>query len=191
MRKANDKLNRTSRRTFLTQSAGVLAALTCPNIILADSAIRRREKRLELYNIHTGERIEAVYWADGVYIGEEMARLQFLLRDYRTGETHPVDRKLYDLLYALQSRLGVKGVYHVISGYRAPKTNEMLRKHSRGVAKHSLHMEGRAVDIRLQGVELAALRRTALKLRRGGVGYYPKSGFVHVDTGRVRQWCGA
>ncbi len=179
------------RRNFLKQSAGALAAVAFPNILLADSATKAREKRLALYNIHTGERVEAVYWADGRYVGEEMARLERLLRDYRTGETHPIDRKLYDLLHALQSRLGTEGVYHIISGYRSPKTNAMLRKHSRGVAKRSLHMQGRAIDIRLQGVDLATLRKTALQMRRGGVGYYPKSGFVHVDTGRVRQWCGA
>ncbi len=179
------------RRNFLKRSAGFLGAVTFPNIILADSATRIREKRLHLYNIHTGERIEAVFWADGRYIGEEMASLERLLRDYRTGEIHPIDRKLYDLLHALQSRLDVDGVYHVISGYRSPKTNSMLRRHSRGVAKHSLHMEGRAIDIRLRGVDLATLRHMALRMRRGGVGYYPKSGFVHLDTGHVRQWCGA
>ena len=179
------------RRNFLKQSAGALAAVAFPNILLADSATKAREKRLALYNIHTGERVEAVYWADGRYVGEEMARLERLLRDYRTGETHPIDLKLYDLLHVLQSRLGTEGVYHIISGYRSPKTNAMLRKHSRGVAKRSLHMQGRAIDIRLQGVDLATLRKTALQMRRGGVGYYPKSGFVHVDTGRVRQWCGA
>ncbi|WP_353662589.1 YcbK family protein [Hydrogenimonas sp. SS33] len=177
-----------TRRDFLKRGGVAVAACAFPNIILADSAVSRREKRIELYNIHTGEHARALYWADGEYIEEEMAALEQLLRDYRTGEIHSIDRRLYDLLHDLQARIGVHRPYHVISGYRSPLTNAMLRRHSHGVAKHSLHMEGRAIDINLPGVHLRHLRHLAMKMRRGGVGYYPKSGFVHVDTGRVRYW---
>ena len=178
-----------SRRDFIRKGAGALALCAFPNIILAGSRAREMEKRVSLYNIHTGELTKAVYWADGEYIAEEIDALNRLLRDYRTGEIHPIDPKLFDLLFDLKAGFTKSDKpYHVISGYRSPKTNNQLRRHSKGVAKHSLHMEGRAIDINLPGVDLAHLRLAARLMKRGGVGYYPKSGFVHVDTGRVRYW---
>jgi len=180
-----------TRRDFLKKSTGLLAAVAFPAILPARADAALGERRLSLYNIHTGERLTATYWAEGRYIDEEIEALDRLLRDYRTGAVHPIDRRLFDLLHTLQSAVGRSGeAYHVISGYRSPKTNNMLRKHSHGVAKHSLHMQGRAIDINLPGVELKNLRHAALALHRGGVGYYPVSGFVHVDTGRVRHWSG-
>ncbi|WP_300362216.1 YcbK family protein [Hydrogenimonas sp.] len=178
-----------TRRDFIKRGGGLLAVCAFPNVILADSAVKRQEKRLSLYNIHTGEMEKATFWADGEYVAEELERLDRLLRDYRTGDIHTMDRRLFDLLHDIESHFGTAHKpFHIISGYRSPKTNEMLRKHSRGVAKQSLHMKGQAIDINLPGVELAQLRLAARRLRRGGVGYYPKSGFVHVDTGRVRYW---
>ncbi|WP_456322990.1 DUF882 domain-containing protein [Hydrogenimonas sp.] len=178
-----------TRRDFLKKGVAAAAAIAFPNIILASSAISRSQKRLSLYNIHTGESLRAVFWAEGEYVDEGIAELNHLLRDFRTGDVKQIDLDLYNLLHDLQSALGAEGkTFHLISGYRSPHTNEYLQKHTQGVAKHSLHMDGKASDIRLPGVELAHLRNTALHLRRGGVGFYPKSNFVHLDTGRVRHW---
>jgi len=146
------------------------------------------ERVLRLHNLHTGENLKATYWAEGQYIKAEMAALNRVLRDHRSNEIYTMDQRLFDMLYALQQQLDSNATYHVISGYRSPKTNAMLNSNSSGVAKRSLHVQGRAIDIRLPGVELTQLRQAALDLKAGGVGYYPKSGFIHVDTGRTRFW---
>jgi uncharacterized protein YcbK (DUF882 family) len=137
--------------------------------------------------MHTGERLEIAYFAQGAYVPEALARLEWLLRDFRSGDVHRIDARLYDILYALCASCG-GGEFEIISGYRSPQTNARLRAHSRGVAAHSLHIEGRAIDVRLAGRPTERLCAAALALARGGVGYYPKSDFVHVDTGRVRSW---
>ena len=162
-------------------------ALTASPLVLAKSKTPA-ERQLAFYNLHTGEKLSTTYWADGDYIAQELQSLNHLLRDHRTGEIQPIDKRLLDLLYVLQQQVHNAGTYHIISGYRSPTTNANLRKHSRGVAKRSLHMQGKAIDIRLPGVELKHLRKAALNLRAGGVGYYPKSNFVHLDTGRPRFW---
>lgn len=146
------------------------------------------ERKLKMRNLHTGENIKATYWADGKYISETMRDVAYLLRDHRTGDKHRIDAGLMDILYDLQLRIGNKKEFHVISGYRSPKTNRMLSLRSHGVAKRSLHMRGRAIDIRLPGTDLANLRKAALSMRAGGVGYYPQANFLHVDTGRFRAW---
>jgi uncharacterized protein YcbK (DUF882 family) len=147
------------------------------------------EKRtLAFCHTHTGERQRITYWHNGVYLKEELEALNYLLRDHRTGEVASIDTTLFDLLYALQLEIGHGGDYEIISAYRSPKTNEMLRSKSRGVAKRSLHMQGRAIDVRLCGCDLGHLRKRAIALRAGGVGFYPKSDFIHLDTGRVRYW---
>ncbi len=176
------------RRDFLKKSAVAAAVLAFPNIILAKSSAAPSVKSVSLYNIHTSEKVDAVYWADGHYLHDEIAQLNHLLRDFRTGDTHPIDTTLFDLLHDLKTAVGSNASFHVISGYRSPKTNNALRKVSSGVAKKSLHMQGRAIDVNLPGIGLNTLRLAARELRRGGVGYYPKSGFIHVDTGRVRYW---
>ncbi|WP_457598976.1 DUF882 domain-containing protein [Hydrogenimonas sp.] len=178
----------TRRRRFLKTTAAAMAVAAFPNVILAGSTAKRERKTLALYNIHTSERVEATYWAEGGYIEEEIVALNRLLRDFRTGEVHPIDPRLFDLLHDLGSAFGRSAPFQVISGYRSPKTNDTLRRSTSGVAKRSLHMQGRAIDINLPGVELDRLRLAARNLRRGGVGFYPKSGFIHVDTGRVRYW---
>ena len=144
--------------------------------------------RIKFYNLHTGEHLSATYWVDGVYVPDEMVAINRVLRDFRTGDVAKMDPLLFDLLYVLQQKVEKQGAFHVISGYRSPKTNASLSSHSNGVAKHSLHMRGKAIDIRLPGVELKHLRQAALTMHAGGVGYYPRSNFVHVDTGRPRFW---
>lgn len=146
------------------------------------------ERKLKLRNLHTGEKIKATYWEDGKYISETMRDVANLLRDHRTGDKHRIDAGLMDILYDLQLRIGNKKEFHVISGYRSPKTNRMLNGRSKGVAKKSLHMRGRAIDIRLPGTDLRNLRKAALSMKAGGVGYYPQANFLHVDTGRFRTW---
>jgi len=174
-----------SRREFLKWSlAGAATLAGAPSLARSLPA----ERSLKFYNLHTGEQLTATYWAEGQYQTGEVDAIDRLLRDYRSGDVAAIDRRLFDMLYALQQRTGVRGAYNVISGYRSPATNAWLRRHSNGVAKDSLHTHARAIDIRLNGIALADLHRAALDLRAGGVGYYPKSDFIHLDTGRVRTW---
>lgn len=148
----------------------------------------RVPRKLELLNLHTGESLQAVYFEDGRYLPDALAEIDVVLRDHRTGEVHPIEPRLLDLLHRLSASLESDAPYHVISGYRSPATNAMLHAESPKVAAHSLHMQGWAIDVRLPGRELAELHRAALALQGGGVGYYPSSDFVHVDVGRVRTW---
>jgi len=160
------------------------AAVLGPMAKAADAAPRT----LALLNLHTGERLKATYFEGGEYVPDALSAMNTLLRDFRTGDVHPMAPGLFDLIANLQQRLQTDATVHVISGYRSPTTNASLHARSSGVATHSLHMEGEAMDIRIPGVQLADLRDAALGLRRGGVGYYPASDFVHVDVGRVRRW---
>ena len=146
------------------------------------------ERRLQLRNLHTGENLKATYWADGKYISETMRDVAYFLRDHRTGDKHRIDAGLMDILHDLQLRIGGRNEFHVVSGYRSPKTNKMLGSRSGAVAKNSLHMHGKAIDIRLPGTNLSKLRKAALSMHAGGVGYYPQANFIHVDTGRFRTW---
>ncbi|NNF97211.1 MAG: DUF882 domain-containing protein [Halobacteria archaeon] len=180
-----------SRRNFLKAATGTAAILLAPAVMAKPAQPNPNqpgERVLRLQNLHTGESIKATYWAEDQYLAEEMAALNRVLRDHRSNETYTMDQRLFDMLYVLQQQLASNGTYHVISGYRSPASNAKLHKNSSGVAKRSLHMQGRAIDIRLPGVELKHLRQAALDLKAGGVGYYPKSGFIHVDTGRTRFW---
>jgi uncharacterized protein YcbK (DUF882 family) len=147
-------------------------------------------RNLTLKNLHTPEILDVVYRRGDQYVPEALAQVEVLLRDYRTGDRHPIDAHLLDILYELSQSMGVDPVFSVISGYRSPETNSMLHERSAGVASHSLHMEGRAIDVRLTHVNCADLADKALKMQRGGVGYYRQSDFVHLDTGRVRTWRG-
>jgi uncharacterized protein YcbK (DUF882 family) len=147
-------------------------------------------KRLALRNLHTPESLDLEFYRDGAYVPDALAAIQVLLRDYRNGEQHPIDPPLLDYLHDVAQRLGVDPVFHVISGYRSPQTNALLRERSSGVARYSLHLEGRAIDVRLAGIDCAELAERALSIRRGGVGYYRKSDFVHLDTGAFRTWRG-
>jgi uncharacterized protein YcbK (DUF882 family) len=146
------------------------------------------ERALGFFNTHTGERLKAIYWEKGHYIAESLAEINRILRDHRANEVENIDTELLDLLFALQNKLESREPFHVISGYRSAKTNAALQAASSGVAQNSLHLVGKAIDIRTPGRELRMLRKAAVALKGGGVGYYPKSDFVHVDVGRVRYW---
>jgi uncharacterized protein YcbK (DUF882 family) len=146
------------------------------------------DRKIKLYNIHTGEHLKATYWSKDHFVKSELHKINHFLRDYRTGETQNMDIKLLDLLYSIQLIRDTSKPFQVVSGYRSPKTNEMLRRRSEGVAKNSFHLKARAIDINLPGTELKDLKKLAKFLQRGGVGYYPKSGFMHIDTGPIRYW---
>lgn len=150
----------------------------------------RGERVLSFENLHTGEKLKTVYWAHGNYIHSNLADINHILRDHRTDDVKAIDPRLLDLLHELRLSVDSHKPFAIISGYRSPKTNAKLRTNSNGVAKRSMHLEGKAIDIRIPGQNLSNLRRAALSLRGGGVGYYPKSGFIHMDTGRVRSWGG-
>jgi uncharacterized protein YcbK (DUF882 family) len=147
-------------------------------------------KRIALENLHTGERLDIEYSRDNEYLPEALARIEVLLRDFRNGEQHAIDPKLMDYLVEVAGRLDAQPAFSVISGYRSPQTNERLRELSSGVSQHSLHMQGRAIDVRIAGIDCADLAARAEDLKRGGVGYYRASDFVHLDTGPFRTWRG-
>jgi uncharacterized protein YcbK (DUF882 family) len=148
------------------------------------------DHRLRLYNTHTGERLDIVFRRDDRYMPDALAKLDYFLRDHNTNEVRHFDPRLYDILADLTASVGhPSGEIEIVCGYRTPSTNESLRAHTNGVAKNSLHIQAEAIDLRMPGIDTLKLRRAALALRRGGVGYYPHSDFIHVDVGRVRQWC--
>jgi uncharacterized protein YcbK (DUF882 family) len=170
------------RRLLLTG----LATLTLAPVARAHV---RECRQLAFVHTHTGEQLTTSYFDRGEYQGSELARVNYLLRDFRNGEVHPISTDVLDILYDLQRSIsGDVLPFHVISGYRSPQTNAELRRHSHGVAEHSLHIQGRAIDVRLPGVSTSRLHELALGLGRGGVGYYRSADFVHVDNGRVRYW---
>ena len=173
-----------SRRRFIGTVISALPTLAIPGRLAASSDTRL----LRFTHTHTGERLAIEYFSGSAYLPDAMATVNHFLRDFRTNEVHDIDSGLLDLLHSLAAATETSRPFQVISGYRSPATNEMLRHHSEGVAAGSLHMVGQAIDIRLADVPLAKLRQAALGIRRGGVGYYPASDFVHVDTGRVRTW---
>jgi len=183
------------RRRFLQQLAAVSAAgmagiSSNVNASQDASIISGPDRTLSLYNIHTGESVKSTFWSQGQFIDSEIETIDMLLRDFRANDVMSMDRQLYHDLFELQARLSPSKPMYIISGYRSPKTNAALRNGSSGVAKKSLHMQGRAIDLRIPGVSHKELHRAALELKSGGVGYYPNSGFVHIDTGRVRRWKG-
>ena len=152
------------------------------------AAFLPQERRLRFFNPHTDERLRVCYWDNGQYLDNELETVNHFFRDYRTNGVKDIDVRLLDLLYEISKKIPSGKPLHLISGYRSPATNRMLRARSKGVARHSLHMKGYAADIRIPGFKTAALRQIAVDLGVGGVGYYPKSDFVHVDIGRVRYW---
>jgi uncharacterized protein YcbK (DUF882 family) len=145
-------------------------------------------RQLSFVNTHTGDAFADAYWEGGNYVPDAMAAINHVMRDHRSGETHAIDPRLLDQLHALKGLVSASAPFQIISGYRSPVTNATLHEHSSGVATRSLHMDGRAIDIRVRGVDLPRLRDAALGMSAGGVGYYEASDFIHVDTGRVRRW---
>ena len=175
-----------TRRLFLRGMAGALAAAAvAPGRLLAGP---KEERLLSFVHTHTHEHLTVPYFADGAYLPEGLSTLNSFLKDFRTGDEHPIDPALYDILNDLRLATASKSPFQVISAYRSPRTNAMLREGGHGVAQGSLHLQGRAIDVRLADVGSASLRDAAVELQRGGVGYYRGPDFVHVDTGRVRRW---
>jgi uncharacterized protein YcbK (DUF882 family) len=159
-----------------------------PRKSLFQPVIHPPEKAVALYNTHTGESLNAVYWFRGHYLPEAMSAVDRVLRDHRTDEIKPIDPQLLDLLHAISAELACAHPFYVISAYRSPTTNAWLRFMSRRVAEHSLHMDGKAIDLRIPGWASDTVKRVATELRMGGVGHYPRANFVHVDVGPIRYW---
>lgn len=178
-----------NRRNFLGRAMAMtpLFLLSSPCTLLASLA-RLEEKTLSFYHTHTLKELTIVYFRNGSYIPKALTTINNFLKDFRTGDIHPIDPALLDLLHDLRHAAGTKEFFEVISGYRSPHTNAKLQGQSGGVASHSLHMLGKAIDIRLPSFNTGRLHQIALAFQRGGVGYYPQSDFIHLDTGHVRTW---
>jgi uncharacterized protein YcbK (DUF882 family) len=192
---APDTTRGLNRRRFLGLGAIAAAGAALPARLSAASAPKAAapapERVLSFFNTHTGERLKTSYCCGGVYRPDALEQINHILRDFRANEIKPIDPALLDLLHELGGTLETDQPFHIISGYRSPHTNTLLRERggaATGVASRSLHMVGKAIDIRVPGVKLDNLRGAAQSLKLGGVGYYPSSNFVHVDTGRVRYW---
>ncbi len=185
--KSSESLN---RRTLLKAGALSAASLLLPQRALAslDFPALYPERNLSLINSHTGERLKTVYFKDGGYQPEALIKIDHIMRDRFTDEVGAIDVSLLDLLHSLSTALPVEAPFHIISGYRTPESNDKLRQKNKGVAKKSYHLLGKAIDIRIPGLHTAHLRDAALKLKGGGVGFYSRSDFVHLDVGPVRNW---
>ena len=177
-----------TRRGFLAGAAGAAMTIASPAAFASVAALPSRDRELSFYNTHTGEKLTTTFWSEGEYLDDSIEQISWLLRDHRADEASAMDRKLLDLLHQLQAKVGHQGEYHVISGYRSPATNEMLASRSSGVARRSYHMLGQAIDIRLPGYDTVELKKAAIAVKSGGVGYYAGSDFIHLDVGRVRSW---
>jgi len=175
------------RRSFLKSSVVLASAIGLPALAKAAQPAPA-ERTLRLYNTHTGESLRSVFWAEGQFIPDALKDINKLLRDHRNDKIADMDPKLILLLNDVSDKFGDGQTLHIISGYRSPESNAKLAAASNGVAKHSMHMDGKAIDIRLPGKDLAQLHKAAMSMKAGGVGYYPDSQFVHMDTGRVRYW---
>ena len=181
-----------NRRSFLALGAkaavGLYIAQATPAWANIPSSLSAKPRTLSFYHTHTRERLDIIYAQSGEYDLDALAKINNYLRDFRTSEVHPIDPEVLDILWTIQQKMCCNNTYEVISGYRSPKTNQQLRKKSNGVAKRSLHMKGQAIDVRITGEKTKTVRDCAISLKSGGVGYYAKSDFVHLDTGRVRSW---
>lgn len=182
----------TGRRGFLTFAAATLTALAVPALVPAAPAqaapLMSGVRRITLHNVNTNEHFSGVYWADGGYKADALRKLDVLLRDHRAKQVCRFNPKLFDLLARVHQTVDSDEPFRVICGYRSRRTNAMARRRSRGVAKESYHTKGMAIDVMLPDVELSAIAEAARELEIGGVGYYPRSGFVHLDVGPVRSW---
>jgi len=177
-----------SRREFLCGALGIAAVAALPRSLYAGVTPVDLDKALSFHNLHTAEKIALNYFERGEYVTEALRDISYVLRDHRTNDVLAMDPLLIDLLYDLKIELGTSQPFQVISGYRSPKSNAALHKNSKGVATKSLHMQGKAIDIRIEGIHSRDIRAAAISLARGGVGHYPRSNFVHIDTGAVRTW---
>lgn len=174
-----------SRRKFLILASSFAAVAASPSLtasVLSKKRPRFTSRELSLFNIHTGEDFKGIYWREGGYDEKALSRLAYVLRDRRNNKQHSMDKHLFDVLHRLQSTLGTKDPYHIICGYRSKETNAALHTQKRGVAKNSLHVQGKAIDLRIESIPLKELSKAARSLKAGGVGYYKNSNFVHVDV---------
>ena len=176
-----------NRRNFLIHASASALAVSFPQLILAKTHVVK-EKSLSFLNLHTNETLQCCYSKNDKLNLDALAKINHILRDHRTQEVAPIDQKIIDLLHTLHTLTESSAPFEIISGYRSPKTNQALRNSTTGVAKKSLHMQGKAIDVRLPDIELKKFRNVAISLQAGGVGYYAKSGFLHLDTGRPRNW---
>lgn len=184
-----------SRRSLLQFGAATAVALSpLPALAGANRPVARPglpakgARSVNLHNLHTGEKLKTVYWEKGKYVPGALREINTIMRDHRTGQVKPIDKDLIDLLHRLNAQLETSDPFEIISGYRCPDTNAKLRSRSSGVARNSYHMRGMAMDLNVPSRDLPKIRKAALSLRGGGVGYYPRSQFVHVDVGPVRDW---
>ena len=177
-----------TRRFFLQKTACLLAGATVASLPSVSYAGMLGKRSLSFYHTHTGQELSTTYAWGKLYNPAALMKINQYLRDFRTGETHPIDPRLLDILWTIQQDIGNKGVYEVISGFRSPKTNGNLRQCSSGVAERSLHMEGKAIDVRFSGIDTGQIQQCAMEMKSGGVGYYAQSDFVHLDTGKYRTW---
>jgi len=177
-----------TRRRFLKVGLGLSAALLPPVNALANLQTGPAQRKLRLFNPKSKELLVTTYWTDGAYVPTALAEIDHLMRDMRSGTTTPMARELLDLLHAVQTKLRLREPFHVISAFRTRKSNEHLRKQGWAASKNSYHIHGKAVDIRHPEVATADLRKSAFALKQGGVGYYPRLNFVHLDIGPVRYW---
>lgn len=180
-----------SRRHFLRLMAWTgLISCSSKSVLAAIEDPAPAERSISLYNPHTKESFNGVYWRDGTPVAAAVHNINHIMRDTRTDDVKPVDPHLLDLIAAMSLELKIEEPFHVISGYRSPKTNDLLRRQNKGVAKNSFHIKAQAADIRLPGHKTDVLRKAAFKLKMGGVGYYPHRRFVHIDVGPIRYWNG-
>ena len=180
-----------TRRKILQMGLVAAASSLVPCNVFSSVADRESHERvLCLYNLYTHEKLESVYWYKGEYVPDSLVDINHILRDIRTGSEREIDTRLLDLLFTIQQKLGTKEPFQIISGYRTPQSNALLSKKKKGVAKRSFHIYGKAADIRIPGFSTKEVRLAAMSIKGGGVGYYPRSNFVHVDVGPVRYWWG-
>ena len=177
-------------RRHLLKAGGALAGVSAAALLGGRALSQEASRRIALLNLHTGERINVEYFRSGSYVPDAMSAIETVLRDFRNGDRHAIDPRLMDYLVDVAHGAAIEPAFSVISGYRSPQTNAHLRDLSTGVAQHSLHMEGRAIDVRTAATDCANLAAHAEDLKRGGVGYYRGSNFVHLDTGAFRTWKG-
>ncbi len=176
-----------SRRQFLKMSMGAAFALGLP-VRYAHASLDVEARTLDFLNVHTGEKQRITYWEYGIYQPDAMAYMKRLLRDHRTNDEHEIHTALMDILWLLKEQAASVEPFHIISGYRSPQTNQMLFETTNGVRVDSFHLQGRAIDVRLPDIKLPDLKEVAIGLKFGGVGYYPKSNFIHLDTGPTEFW---
>ena len=180
-----------NRRQFIKHSSLVSLAMGSSSVFAANTSLilpQDEARTLKLKNLHTGEKVNTTYWEHGEYLVDGLAEIYFLMRDHRANQVAAMDLTLLDELHRIQQTLETQQEIYLVSGYRSPATNNKLRRNNEGVAKHSYHMQGRALDFRIPGIRNSHLHKATLASSDGGVGYYPNSGFIHLDTGRKRNW---